>query len=545
MSVSTKWIAAGHSDTGRKRDNNEDRFHCDPERGIFFVVDGMGGQAAGEKAADTAVSVMRARLERQAGTPAERVREAITLANNEIYRLSQANADWRGMACVLTVAVVDEDRATVGHVGDSRLYLLSPGEIRKVTHDHSPVGEREDSGELTERQAMQHPRRNEVYRDVGSGEHTPDDKDFADVMTIPFRPDQALLLCSDGLSDLLTSGEIREIVEGNASNPKQAILSLIDAANRAGGKDNVTVVLVENPRYAAALGAPTARMFAPSRNGGSSAEAESRPWIRTALVPVLIGILIAVLGYLAFQAFRPLTPSGQDAKTKSGIGPATWRVGPAENADGGSISAVLEKAHPGDTIMVLPGHYNEQVRLREGITLISQQPQGAVLDSQLGDVIVVAEFIKTGRMSGFHIGSDAHRYTTGIVVRDSDVQLDDLEITGAAKAGVEIAGNSAAVLRGNRITGNTGAGIVISGSATPRLEHNLIARNGNGERGKHPGIEIYDGALPVLVANTIAENAGGPIWASKTAVAGLRVEGNFFGPGKKGAAKPEVRVIPQ
>ena len=112
-------------------------------------------------------------------------------------------------------------------------------------------------------------------------------------------------------------------------------------------------------------------------------------------------------------------------------------------------------------------------------------------------------------------------------------------------AGVEIAGSSAAVLRGNRISANSGAGIIISGSATPRIEHNLITRNGNSDRSKHAGIEIYDGALPVLIANTIAENGGGPIWATKTAVAGLRVEGNFFGPGKKGAAKMEVRVVPQ
>jgi parallel beta-helix repeat protein len=536
-------MAAGHSDTGRKRDNNEDRFHCDADRGIFLVVDGMGGQAAGEKAAETAVTVMRARLERQAGTPAERVREAITLANNEIYRLGQTNPDWRGMACVLTVAVVDDDRVTIGHVGDSRLYLLSAGDIRKMTHDHSPVGEREDSGDLSERDAMQHPRRNEVYRDVGSGEHTPDDKDFIDVMTIPFRPDQALLMCSDGLSDLLTSTEIREIVEGNASNPKQAVYSLIDAANRAGGKDNVTVVLVENPRYAATVGAPTVRTMAPSRNGGSSPAPQEHSWVRGTLIPVVVGILIAGLAYVAYQALRPLAPIQAPGSTQNRSGPRTWHVGQAENADGGSISAVLDKAQPGDTVMVLPGKYMEQVKLREGVALISQQPHGAVIDSQLGDVIVVAEFIKTARMSGFQIGSDAHRYTTGVVIRDSNVQIDDLEITGATKAGIEIAGNSSASLRGNRITGNTGAGVIISGTATPKLERNLITRNGNGERAKHAGIEVYDGALPVLVDNTIAENAAGPIWASKTAAPALRVEGNYFGPGKRGATKSEVRVI--
>ena len=535
-------MAAGLSDTGRKRDNNEDRFHTDAERGIFLVVDGMGGQAAGEKAAETAVTVMRARLERQVGTAAERVREAITLANNEIYRLAQSNPAWRGMACVLTVAVIEEDRATIGHVGDSRLYLLSPGEIRKITHDHSPVGEREDSGELNERDAMQHPRRNEVYRDVGSTEHTPDDKDFIEVMTIPFRADQAILLCSDGLSDLLTSAEIRQIIEANGSAPKAAVASLIDAANEAGGKDNVTAVLVENSRYAISLGAPPIRTFAPARNGDAAAVAE-RSWFRTSWIPILVGILIAVLVFAAYNAFKPFAPPL--TKEKSLTGPRTWHVGPVETADAGTISAVLDKAQPGDTVMVLPGRYSEQVKLRDGVTLISQQPQAATLDSQLGDVIVVAEFIHSGRISGFRIGSDAHRYTTGVVVRDANVEVDDLEITGATKAGIEIAGTSAPTLRGNRISQNTGAGVLVSGSATPRLLHNLITRNGNGEREKHAGIEIYDGALPSLVANTISENAGGAIWASKSSAPALRLEDNFFGPGKKGTGRTEIRIVPK
>src|SRR5262245_38254902 len=133
MAVITRYQSAGLSDAGRKRENNEDRYYADPERGIYFVIDGVGGQAAGEKAADTARELLRWRLERQVGTPAERIREAIALANNEIYRLAAENEQWHGMACVLTVAVIDEGEVTVGQVGDSRLYLIQPGEIRKVT----------------------------------------------------------------------------------------------------------------------------------------------------------------------------------------------------------------------------------------------------------------------------------------------------------------------------------------------------------------------------------------------------------------------------
>src|SRR3954470_10611914 len=230
MQVGASVKAAGDSHPGRQRSVNEDRFHCDPARGIFIVVDGVGGQAAGEKAADTALATVRTRLERETGPVEDRVREAIALANNEVHRLASIRPEWQGMACVLTVAVVNNGDFVVGHVGDTRLYKLRAGRIEKLTRDHSPVGEREDSGELNERDAMQHPRRNEVYRDVGSMEHTPDDKDFIEVMTIPFRVDQAILLCSDGLSDLLTSAEIRQIVEANGSAPASAVASLIDAA---------------------------------------------------------------------------------------------------------------------------------------------------------------------------------------------------------------------------------------------------------------------------------------------------------------------------
>ena len=143
--VKTKLKCAGASDTGRVRNNNEDAWHIDADRGIFLVVDGIGGQAAGEKAAEIAVERVRARLERQTGATEQRIREAITLANNEILRAAHENPEWEGMACVLTLAVLENGSAVVGHVGDSRLYQIRGGEIRKITHDHSPVGEREDS----------------------------------------------------------------------------------------------------------------------------------------------------------------------------------------------------------------------------------------------------------------------------------------------------------------------------------------------------------------------------------------------------------------
>ena len=125
--------AAAETDPGLHRPVNEDRCHADPIRGIFAVVDGVGGHNAGEKAADTALAMLRARLERETGAIEDRVREAIAVAATEVHRQANLRPEWRGMACVLTVAVVENGRATIGHVGDTRLYKLRNGRIEKIT----------------------------------------------------------------------------------------------------------------------------------------------------------------------------------------------------------------------------------------------------------------------------------------------------------------------------------------------------------------------------------------------------------------------------
>jgi len=147
MIATVGYRSGSASDPGLVREENEDRVYADESRGIFLVVDGMGGRAAGETAAQTAVDVI-------ARYPIESERdvaEAITAANNQIHRLAQEREACRGMAWVLTLAVAREDRITVGHVGDSRLYLIWNGTIRKLTSDHSPVGELEDSGNSPKR----------------------------------------------------------------------------------------------------------------------------------------------------------------------------------------------------------------------------------------------------------------------------------------------------------------------------------------------------------------------------------------------------------
>ena len=129
MPTATAIRAAADTNAGRQRDVNQDRIYVDPGRGLFLVIDGVGGHAAGGKAADIALMTVRSRLERETGAVVDRVREAIASANNEIHRAAAARPEWSGMACVLTVVVVDEARAVVGHVGDTRLYWLEDSRI--------------------------------------------------------------------------------------------------------------------------------------------------------------------------------------------------------------------------------------------------------------------------------------------------------------------------------------------------------------------------------------------------------------------------------
>jgi len=280
MGVSVAWRSGVASDPGLLRSNNEDRVYVDEAAGIFLVVDGMGGRAAGELAAQTAAEVIPQQLESAEGDVAARIRQAITAANNEIYRLAEDRAEWRGMACVLTLAVAHEDRITFGHVGDSRLYLVWNGTLRKLTSDHSPVGELEDGGELTEAAAMEHPRRNEVFRDVGSKPRDPHEEEFIQIKSLPFRPDAAFLLCTDGLTDMLVTEEISAIVQRYCGDAALVAQELVAAANEMGGKDNVSVVFVAGPEF---IGADSEPMLQARERHSITQVRESKSWWRRAI----------------------------------------------------------------------------------------------------------------------------------------------------------------------------------------------------------------------------------------------------------------------
>jgi PPM family protein phosphatase len=477
--VETKLRCAAGSHEGLIRHNNEDAFYVDAERGLFAVVDGIGGQAAGEKAAEIAVARLKARLERQTGTAEQRLREAITMANNEILRAARGNPEWHGMACVLTVALVENGSAVVGHVGDSRLYHIRGGRIRKITHDHSPVGEREDHHELSEAEAMRHPRRNEVFRDVGSEEHSPADPDFIEIERIAFEPDAALVLCSDGLSDQVPSADILQIVERNAGNPRTAVEELIVAANFAGGKDNVTAVVVEGDRFTATVAAPAA---------GSSA----RTWA-SRLALFLAGLLVAAAAaWLSRGLWTPRPLENQ---------PRVLAVGNA--APFGSIAAALAQARPGDTVEVEGGEYREQVRMKDGVTLRSKVPLEAILRAapMSAGPAVVAEGVHGARFEGFSILAEPQMpLSAGIVLTDSDVAVEDNQVAGTG-VGIEVHGSASPAIGGNAIHDCTAEGILILGPSAPWVWHNSIQRN------KGAGLAARDGARPALAGNVFEKNA--------------------------------------
>lgn len=313
MNIAAALRAGFATDAGLERSINEDRVLVDDSHGVFLVVDGLGGHAAGEMAAETAVRAISAYMESAALAEShnveENIRGAITAANNQIFLLAQQNEAWRGMACVLTLAVAHDDYVTFGHVGDSRLYLLWNGNLRKLTSDHSPVGEQEELGELTEEEAMRHPRRNEVFRDVGSEPHETYDPQFIETRTFRFRQDAALLLCSDGLSDLLTSAQISAIVERYDGDPYSSARQLVEAANAAGGKDNVSVVFVAGADF---LGSDSITLdeARPRHATTRMREAVSRwkAFWRNAVL-LIVGMILGVLLWAALERFFPHWPA--------------------------------------------------------------------------------------------------------------------------------------------------------------------------------------------------------------------------------------------
>ena len=222
------------SDTGRQRRANEDSFFV--RAPLFVVADGMGGAQAGEVASRLAAEAFAGGLPDD-GTPEQRLEVRVRDANTRIHEVSQEDRALNGMGTTLTAAYLDGDELSLAHVGDSRAYLLRDGELTRLTRDHTLVDELVRRGELTEQEAAEHPQRSIITRALG-----PEPDIDIDLHTHRMQAGDVLLLCSDGLTGMIGEDEVAEILSG-VGEPGDAGRALVDAANEAGGRDNITVVL--------------------------------------------------------------------------------------------------------------------------------------------------------------------------------------------------------------------------------------------------------------------------------------------------------------
>ncbi len=233
----------GKTDTGCKRNSNQDSiFFCDkpvgPLPNLYIVADGMGGHRAGDMASKMAIDISVDFIKKSTlENPIAIMKRAMIFANNEIYKTANNDPDLNGMGTTMVAAVVLDDKLYVANVGDSRLYVVG-NDIKQITMDHSLVEELIRNGELERKKGRNHPEKNIITKAMGSK-----DEVMPDFFEIDFNPDDKILLCSDGLSNMVEDDEIRDIIVDNTNLEKTAE-ALIDRANYYGGSDNISVVVV-------------------------------------------------------------------------------------------------------------------------------------------------------------------------------------------------------------------------------------------------------------------------------------------------------------
>jgi PPM family protein phosphatase len=243
------------SDVGRKRTANEDTYTADGDLNLFIVADGMGGHAAGEVASKVAVESIQDFIrytsnDKEITWPYEfdesltmagnRLKSAIQIAHAKVLEVTAQKKEFQGMATTVVSLLMDDAKAQVAHVGDSRAYLIREDKLIQLTSDHSWVNEQLRTGAITSQQARNHPYRNIVTRALGG----PNPVDV-DVSEEPMQDGDIILLCSDGLNTMLSDEQILETVRDNRDDLDKACQALISLANENGGEDNVTAILVK------------------------------------------------------------------------------------------------------------------------------------------------------------------------------------------------------------------------------------------------------------------------------------------------------------
>jgi serine/threonine protein phosphatase PrpC len=305
---------AFRTDTGRQRNANEDSFFA--RAPVFVVADGMGGAQAGEVASKAAADAFDRDFP---DAPPERVlQETIEAANREIHEHARADPALAGMGTTITAAIVNAqaEEVAVGHVGDSRAYRLRDGKLERLTRDHSLVEEMRRKGQLTDAQAEDHPQRSIITRALG-----PEPDVDVDVQTVPAQAADVFLLCSDGLTTMLGDERIAHVLTG-ATSMDAAVRALVEEANRAGGRDNITALAFQLEDSAAPVGGSEgATLIGPSaqeagltatevrRRAAAAAASERREQLaakpkrrRLRTVAKVLAVLV-VLGAVAYGAW--------------------------------------------------------------------------------------------------------------------------------------------------------------------------------------------------------------------------------------------------
>ncbi len=305
-------LISGSTHTGMHRKENEDAFICRPiwERGavLLAVIDGVGGYAGGARAAMLARESIEQYMEKPSGDVQTMLKEAVVFANNRIFEERALSPAFSDMCCVLTVVVADPAQQLLyyAHVGDARLYKYASNRLKKITRDHSLVGMQEDAGEISEERAMQHPQRHMILREVGSALHRVDDPGFLEAGVESFHAGDQLLLCSDGLSDMLGSFELSAVLQ-QPSAPGPKVEKLIRMANEAGGHDNITVVLAKFPviqglSRKTQSTKPVQQQEKPAAPAPKPRRKSSRQQVFYVLVPVLV--LLVASGWMYFAGSK-------------------------------------------------------------------------------------------------------------------------------------------------------------------------------------------------------------------------------------------------
>lgn len=243
------------TDVGRKRKGNEDSLHVNPEQNLFVVADGMGGHAAGEVASKIAVDSINEfvcltggdeeitwpfGLDDSISYDGNRLKTAIKYANRKVLEATKERTEYEGMATTVAAVLVDSDKANVGHVGDSRVYLWREDAFTQLTSDHSWVNEQLLSGVLSAEQARTHPLRNVVTRALGGKNDLQ-----VDIQCQEMRAGDILLICSDGLTTMVPDEDIADVFRAAAGDIEKTAQGLVDEANARGGEDNITVLLIQ------------------------------------------------------------------------------------------------------------------------------------------------------------------------------------------------------------------------------------------------------------------------------------------------------------